>query len=529
MYSVTKRKLLVAALPGLLLAPAAGAANLGLTPEEMAGLDSVQRACVEEASRDETLQGLASVAAASVQAAATRNCVLETKDEEIYACLNEYAKSRLIAGSAADKRFRAELERSLGKYDLAPEQVKVKALSDAFRIVVDREPAGSRQKGGACFAFEEMWGKQRKRTILALQSQIDESANFLASLHASSWGHQVSMLFPIKEVSLCSREANGDRAVAFEQRSLYLGVGKEPVKAPEIMAAWNSGNPIRSTELTWVNSIPYLGKLLRKYKQGKVDHDAEAVLRDKLADNWLILNPNGNLRTTAMYTLAEAIYKVRREVGDEKEKPSADKMFARLKDAVAGPGFSAQDREKVEKLRGKTEDLEGLYGLWQQKMYSPENILHVFENAIGDQARHDANVHLTLRKLRGGVVVANDKNIMVRLEQLMANSIPVSNFEEKDAAAPTIEITRADTTKHAGGREETKSVTFKVDRVDPRDLTVNADDAKGGVVIDLIDNVVVSVQMPRVSPAAYRRVSLKQSLENYVPESPASVEAPKLD
>lgn len=516
MRSETKwKKLLLLALPCALSVPVAHAADAYVPTAE-------EQACIDEAVKNDELRGLASLAAATVAKAEARNCVEETDEAAIYACLNEYATSRLAPGSAAEKQFQSELERSLGKYDLKPAQVKVKPLSEAFRIVVDEQPQGSRQKGTSCFPFKDMRDKPRKRAIIALQMQIEESAKFLASLHASSWGHQVSMLFPIKEVSLCSREANDGRAVAFEQRSLLLGVGKEAIPAHELREAWNSGNPIRSTELTWVNSIPYLGKMLRKFKQAKVNNDTEAVLRDKLADNWLVLNPNGSLRTTAMYTLAEAVYKIRREIGEEKEEQSSDKIFARLKDAVAGPGFTDADREKVEKLRGRDADLQGLYALWQQKMYSPENILNVFENAIGDQARHDANVHLTLRKLRGGVVVANDKNIVVRLEQLMANSIPVSQFEDTDPNKPTLSVTRADTVKQADGSEHTKSVTFKVDHVDPRDLTVNADDAKGGVVIDLIDNVVVSVQMPRVSPAAYRRISLSQAMENFVPDATAT-------
>ena len=514
MRSETKmKKLLLLTLPYVLSTlPAYATERFVPTAEE--------QACIDEAAANPELRSLASFADSTAKAADSRNCVDETEEAAIYACLNEYAANRLAPGSAAEKLFAAELERSLGKYDLKRSQIKVKPLSEAFRIVVDQTPQGFRNnQGESCFAFKDMRDKPRKRAIIALQSQIEESAKFLAGLHASSWGHQVSMLFPIKEVSLCSREANGDRAVAFEQRSLLLGVGKEAIPAHELRNAWNSGNPIRSTELTWVNSIPYLGKMLRKIKQAKVNGDTEAVLRDKLADNWLVLNPNGALRTTAMYTLAEAVYKIRKEIGEEQEEQSSEKIFTRLKDAVAGPGFTEADRAKVESLRGREADLQGLYSLWQKKLYSPENILNVFENAIGDQAKHDANVHLTLRKLRGGVVVANDKNIVVRLEQLMANSIPVSQFEEKDANAPSVSVTRAQTTKQADGREETKSVTFKVDNVDARDLTVNADDAQGGVVIDLIDNVVVSVQMPKVSPAAYRRISLRQAMENFVPEN----------
>lgn len=444
-------------------------------------------------------------------------------NEDVYRCLNEYARAQLAEGSAADQAFKERLNRLLDKYDLNAQQVKHSPLAESFSLVVDKKPQ-ARGTDGLCFDFESRgWLANRKKNVTNILRQIDEAALFLAEIHASSWGHQVSLLFPIKEVSLCSYRQLHNREVLFEQRSLMIGLRNKPISAAGLLEKWNSGNPVRSTELSWVNSIPFLGAKLRLMKQR---NNPEGILRDKIADQWLVLNPVGSLRTTALYTLGEAIFKLRHALGDEQSAQiDTGEIYRRLGEAVKGAGFTARDEARIQALRGKDEQLRQLYNLWQQKIYSPQNILTVIENSIGDQARRDSNIHLVLRKINAGVAVVNDKNISVSLEALMDNSLPVASFEgEKDGNRDaTIEITRSETVTKKTGETETKSTTFKIEGVDPKDLSVNADEINGAVAIDLIDNVIVSVKIPRVSPAAYRRISLYQAMQEYENEGAGAV------
>jgi hypothetical protein len=96
---------------------------------------------------------------------------------------------------------------------------------------------------------------------------------------------------------------------------------------------------------------------------------------------------------------------VREGLSERAENPDTQSMHARLMDIVKGPGFSQSDQERVSRLKGKSGDIQGLYNLWQQKIFSPQNILTVIENAIGDQARRDSQIHLVLRKINAGVAV----------------------------------------------------------------------------------------------------------------------------
>ncbi|NJL24841.1 MAG: hypothetical protein HC902_06515, partial [Calothrix sp. SM1_5_4] len=388
-------------------------------------------------------------------------------------------------GGPAEIHFHELFDRLLTRYDLNRSRIKHQSLGQAFSIVVE---------GHGCFDFVDR--RLGPPLIDRIQRQIDEAALFLAEVHAASLGNQVNLLFPIKEISICSLEGSDNRVLAFEQRSLRLGLGDKPVPAAEILRRWNSGNPIRSTEISNSERLPWIGGMLRKWRQSR-DSAVESMLRDRIADNWIILNPVGPLRTTALYTLAEAVFKLGQAAGDEPETGlDPDFMWRELLNVARGPGFSAPQRERILAMRARPDDLRGLHSLWRQKLFSAENILSVFENAIGEQARNDQNLHLTLRRVNAGVAVLNDKNIVVRVEQLMDSSIPVSRFsDEAGSGGRTVEITQSETRNGM-----TTSTTFRIDNVDPRDLTLNADQVNGGVVIDLIDNVIVSVRLPKISP-----------------------------
>lgn len=428
-----------------------------------------------------------------------QDCTSNPPGADIRQCLNELARTLLQPGSPADRRFQERFARLLARYDLRMEQVKSRPLDESFKILIE----------DGCFDFAALNTVDKSRLVGHLQAQILEASLFLADVHANAFGRQVSVLFPIREISLCARSKTNPRPLVFAQRSLRLNLGPRPLSAEEVLGLWNSGNPIRSTEISGAEKLPWLGDYVRRWKQ-KSRSDQEGLVRDRLAENWIVLNPVGELRVTAVFTLAEAVFKLGREAfaadspGGE-SSPSAGHMRTRLMDTLRGPGFTADQRARVAGFGDN--DIRGLFRLWREKLFSTENILGVFENAIGEQARHD-NLHLTLRKLNGGVVVVNDHNIVVRLEQLMDASIPVSRFADDAKPGSSVEITR----RSAIG----ESITFKVDHVNPRDLTLNADQVNGGVVVDTIDNVIVTVQLPKISPSAYRRVSLHQALEQYI-------------
>jgi len=463
----------------------------------------------------------------SVSASATSDCASLAKNGDIYSCLNDYAKMQLAKDSPADRLFTARLNRLLSKYNLSAEQVKTRSLSESFSLFVDQNSQlKSADQSKLCFDFEAQWQVtgQRGRLVQKIKSQIDEAARFLAEIHASSWGHQVSLLFPIKEISICSSALLKNRAVSFEQRSLHIGLG-HVLASHQLVEAWNSGNPIRSTELKWYNAIPYIGGKLRLLSQVK---HPEGILRDKMADNWMILNPTGGLRTTALYTLAEAIFKIKAGMDAVSGgQVDASRMYTLMADTVRGPGFTKADSDRLDALSRDPVALSGLYNLWQQKIHSPQNILTVIENAIGDQARRNQNLHLTLRKIKAGISVANDKNIVVRLEQLMQSSIPVSSFSESSASSDAVvEFTRSETTTNSDGSVTVSNTSFRTQGVNPQDLSINADEVDAGVAVNLIDNVVVSVQIPNISPLTYRRVCLHQALSEFIVVSLSPAPAP---
>lgn len=460
--------------------------------------------------------GLVSVHSQAQQV--TTLCEAETRQAAIIDCLNTYAKSTLSPGRPADRDFQSRLSRLTAKYGLRSDQVRSHSLADSFSIYLENEPITSRSDAkGLCFDFEKMGPYEKRNTLQRIQRQIDEAASFLADFHARSWGHQVSLLFPIKEISICSQKQNHGRTVLFEQRTLNLGLGQEPLSAREILAEWNSGHPIRSTELSWYSQLPLMDKA-RAWNQ-KRQGDYEGILRDKLADNWLALNPTGSLRTTALYTLAEAVHRLKVGIETINSRPSKDEVdrhLVSLRQTIQGPGFENRDRDRLEQILRNPLESEALYRLWQQKIFNPGNILLVIENAIGDQARRDTQLHLVLRKINAGVAIVNDKNIIVRLEQLMQNSIPVSQFVDTHSRDSDLEVERTESHQAKDGSIDSKTTKFKLTRIDPKDLSVNADQVNGGVVIDLIDNVVVSVQVPQISPSTYRRICLYQALEDYV-------------
>lgn len=453
----------------------------------------------------------------SVSATAQSICTDQSSNEAIYGCLNNYAKTRLASGSPADVRYRDRVGRLLSRYGLNVEQVQAKALDSTFTVYVTEEPELSAAVGaGKCFDFQSMYGYNRRPLVDALIRQIDEIALFLSEIQARTWGHQVSILFPIREVNICSRSKINDRPLVFEQRSLVLGMnGNEVMPASKILEIWNSGSPVRGREQTYLGDT-FLGKKARELHQ-KVNGDYEALIRDRLADYWAILNPTGTVRTSAFYVLTSMVLKYADRLNaDRSALLEPDQIHDRLMQIASGPGFSAEDRETIRNLKGRSEDLRGVFQLWLKRLRNPVNMLHVIENAIGEKAGQNAHLHLALRKVNAGLAVMNDKTISVRLEQLMQTSLPVSHFEAGDLEqTDEVEVTRSEPVNLPSGQVGAKTTTVKIRGRNARDVRINGDEVNAGMVVDLIDDVLVSVQMPKISAEAYGRVSLYQALHDY--------------
>jgi len=433
------------------------------------------------------------------------SCHSLSSNDAIVDCLNNFALSQIQSQSSAAKKFQMQLQRSLNKYDLTVEHVQPRKLDEMFSLVLE-----TGVKGEPCFDFMAMRLEKRQQLVERIAEQFREAALFLADFHARSWGHPVSLLFPIREVTVCASE----RSVRFEQRSLHLGLnpGHRPIKHFEIMEAWNSGHPLRRSELGRLDNLPLIGEKLRQFGQRK---DYESLLRDKMADNWTVLNPIGTLRTTALYTLAEVLfkYKAYREHGGA-ERLSLNQKRDLMIEAVRGSGFTDADQDRVKALSQNDSDLERVFQLWQKKIFSLQNILLVLESSIGDRARQSANLHLVLRQIHAGVAVVNDKNISVQFEQMISSSIPVSRFHEDSASRPgQFEFTRTDTFTSLFGQTSQSQISVRARDVNAQQFSLNADVIDGGVVVDLIDRVIVNLQMPHLSPDTYRKVCLYQALQ----------------
>ncbi|MCB0309495.1 MAG: hypothetical protein KDD48_08995, partial [Bdellovibrionales bacterium] len=375
------------------------------------------------------------------------DCTVYSKNEEIRGCLNEYAKDQLKSGSRAEESFRNKFSRVLRKYNLELDQVKYTPLDQMFAIIVEQYTQLDRNdKNELCYDFEDM--TFRKTQIKGLQKQIDEVALFLADFHSKSFGRQVSVLFPIKEVSLCSESLVSDRPSSFFQRSLIIGTdddGREidVIKSNDIMERWQSGDPIRRTDLTALSQIPLVGPFGRKVKQVLWDHDPGAVLRDKLAEKWDMLNPTSTPRSTAIYTLAELLYSDNLDeiknalTGHASKGKSVATMAFELDQIISGPGFSSKNRERWERLKQNDEDVKSLYGLYKHRLYSPQTIVHVFESGVAESIQRGGKFHAVLRNIKAGINVSNDKNIAVELESMMKAAVPVSQFDDDGGMGAT--------------------------------------------------------------------------------------------
>ncbi len=89
----------------------------------------------------------------------------------------------------------------------------------------------------------------------------------------------------------------------------------------------------------------------------------------------------------------------------------------------------------------------------------------------------------------------------------------MSDFRDEASAPPVTVDIKTQRSSRTWFKEESESSSVRIDNA--QDLSINADDVGGGVVINLIDNVLVAVRLPKITPSAYLRIALYQALQDY--------------
>ena len=444
---------------------------------------------------------------------ATDPCLADSStNATIRACLNEYAESTLAVGTPADKLFKQRLKRIYGKYEIKTKYTKATELAQAFNIFVEKN---SQMNGGdttkTCYDFDRMTPASRLRKVKLLRQQIDQGALFLAELHARALGRQVSLLFPIKELSICTPKLMDGRDTAFQQRTHFIGMSEKVQSANDLLVRWATGEPIRRED-SWK-----FFNGLRKYKQAAIDKDVGAVLRDKLADNWTVLNPTGPGRTTALYTLAEGITLIR-EFKQDREDLNEEEKYHRLNQTLnSGPGFGEKDQALLDKWAETPGLIDQLYNLWRLRMGDPGQMIRVLESAIIRSAKESGKLHLVLRKLNAVGSFANDKNITVRVEAMISGSLPIQRFRElppeSEQDQKKVEFSRTTVNPFAlllgMGGIETESVVAE----GYQDVHLNGDEQTNLIAVNLIDDITVSFEIPDISVPTYKRVTLWETFQ----------------
>ena len=428
----------------------------------------------------------------SISASADDSCEDKSDYKEIIQCLNSYAAKAIDKKSQASDYFYQHFERLASRYSLTPQDIRHSPMSEHFKVVVEERPLIGSKSTKNCFDFGYFYNRGRR--IIALQKQIDEVALFLATIHATAWGNQVSVLFPIKEVALCSTEANEGRESIFSQRSLSLSVDFGNIQtADQMLQRWNEGEPIRKHDKGRLSGI------LRYLWNGR---DKESALRDKIVDYWPALNPTGKLRTTALYTLVSAVKKLKTRLQNDntaEETSPADEM----QNIIREKGFSEKDRMRLKAALKDKKTTEKLYQLWQAKQVDPKNMLRVIEEGIGHSARRSKKLHMVIRDIKAVVSVTNDKTVTVRLLNLIKNSMPVMDFvDEEQASKDSVELINEKESLEIEGQFT--------------DTVINKSKIRSVVAIDLIDDVLVSIQVPNINAASYRRITLYQALHEII-------------
>ena len=443
------------------------------------------------------------------------HCTHLKTERSILKCLNAFAAAHLDENSEANMIFEEEIERHAHLYGLDRESLQKNSLKEFFKVYVEKK---SRLKGEnknkKCFVFSNDRAK-RANQIANIEFQIYEATKFLALFHANTLGRQTSLLFPIKELSICSLKNNGNRPMAFRGRRLHFGIDMDDNKyypADSLLEIWNTGNPIRVSDRKSI--LPGSQKVRDIYHgvQGNLD----AILRDKIAEKWNILNPIGEKRTKAISIVMEMVTKGSRlsRAVNLKEQMSEDEFavyaYNEMMTTLAGPGFNQRHFELLEQAKTNPAQVSNIYLKWQRKMNDIKTVASFLESGLVQKSQGSDIVIMAREQSSLIASYANNHEISVNISQLLAVGPSLERFEEKDETyrnAPQEELI----IEKDGLFSDT---TIKLKMNAGSKLHTNVDETSGLLFAGNTSDVVnVKMNLPRINYSTYKRATLFDVLE----------------
>ena len=443
------------------------------------------------------------------------HCTHLKNDAQIHKCLTNYAMSQLETNSAAEKVFNDKMERHAHLFNLDLESIKKTSLKNYFRIYVDQKSTlKGDTKNQKCFLFSDNPGEKREQ-ILNIERQIFELTSFLAEFHALSLGRQASILFPIKEVSVCGIDKNGDRAMAFRTRRLHFGVDMNSEKvylSDTLMDIWNSGNPIRVRD-----DNPLIHDKITLVYNG-MNGDLDAILRDKIAEKWNILNPVGEKRLTAISIITSIMTKKGRmkdtikSLKHSSQNDLVKEAFEKMISTVEGVGFGQKHRDFLFNLREEDpKQIIDLYKRWISKMNNISTIASYLEAGMVKQSSGSEIITMARRQTSLLAGYANSHDISVNIGQLLSSSINLDQFDEEEVVVdgPQEELSFIE---EDGLFTKGRTLTIKFNAGSK--VHTNFDSTTGllfaGNTSDVVD---VGLQLPKITYPLYKRATLFEILE----------------
>ena len=388
--------------------------------------------------------------------------------------------------------------------------MEVIPLEEYFRIIVLENGDKKISNNKSCFNFELL--KNKAYRIADLQAQIDEIAKFLAEFHAYSFGKQMSLLFPIKQVSLCSKSVNKGRALQFKNRVLHIGIipSRHGIKSSQkLLEEWNKGSAVKpEVDFSLTHLTPFMGDKLRM-KSILDTQGMRGLLMDKVSKYWDLLNPIGDMRFSARAILMSDIASMSSRIAkrlerdlDKDDKGSVNPYAKRMLAVAKGPGFSEEEREFLRSYKDDIDIMEGIFQSWIEAMRDPKLIGQVMEKAIIEKDSSNSQTTILARKIWFSLItVLNHHDVTVELQHLFQtdSTLSVSDFlsnkrEKLDQRKVLINTEEGIVDVHDNGKAN---------------LTINTNQVYASLlVVDTGDNVNVDIQLPKMQTGTLSRIAL---------------------
>lgn len=443
------------------------------------------------------------------------HCTNLSADSQIHKCLTNFAMAQLETNSAAEINFTEKMERHAHLFSLEVKDLKTTPLKKYFKIYVDKK---SKLKGDSknekCFEFSEDTGERRNQ-ILNIERQIVQLTSFLSNFHALSLGRQLSILFPIKEVSICGIDKNGDRPMAFRMRRLFYGIDMNSEKvytSDTLMDIWNTGNPIRVRD-----DNPLIHDKIITIYNG-LNGDLDAIFREKVAAKWSILNPIGEKRLTLISNIVSKLSKRGRfqetlkSIDAPMDNSLLNEAFDKMIVTVDGPGFSKKHPELLIMLRDEyPAQLIDLYKRWIKKMSNIATIGSYLEGGMVKKSKGSEIITMARKQTSLLAGYANSHEISVNISQLLGSGVQLDKFEDKEdlSELPQEELMYKE---EDGFFSKGRTLTLKFNP--GTKVHTNLDSTSGflfaGNTSDIVD---VGLELPKINYSLYKRATLFEILE----------------